>query len=190
MQDISLHLLDIIENSVRAKAENIRIQIIIEVLRNKLIILVKDDGLGMDNITLKKAQDPFYTTKSERVKKIGLGIPLFKQNAEMCNGRFNMSSIPGEGTDLIAEFQFDHVDRLPLGNIEDTMLTLIVGHQDVDFHIKLIRKMISGDDLSYDLSTIELKKELGDIPLSYPDVIQFIEKDIKQGIIKTKMEEF
>lgn len=190
MQDISLHLLDIIENSVRAKAKNIVIEIVIEVLRNKLIISVKDDGLGMDETTLQKAQDPFYTTKVERVKKIGLGIPLFKQNAEMCNGRFSICSEPGKGTDLIAEFQFDHVDRLPLGNLEDTMLTLIVGHLEIDFHFSLIRKMISGDDLSYDLSTAVLKRELGDVPLSYPDVIRFIESDIKQGIIKTKMEEF
>jgi len=130
MQDISLHLLDIIENSVRASARNIWISIRIEVLRNELELVVLDDGTGMDAETLEHAQNPFYTTKLEREKKVGLGIPLFKQNAEMCNGSFFMNSEPGVGTELKAIFELSHVDRMPLGKIGDTMLGAIIGHPE------------------------------------------------------------
>jgi anti-sigma regulatory factor (Ser/Thr protein kinase) len=190
MKDISLHLLDIIENSVRAKADQISIDIIIEVMRNKLLLRIKDNGIGMDQKTLLKAVDPFYTSKNERVKKIGLGIPLLKQNAEMCGGSFKLLSSPGKGTDLSAEFKFDHVDRMPLGNIADTMISVVIGHPETDFQLNLKRKLINGEIRDYEFSTSFLKKELGNVPLSYPDVIQLIEKDINEGIKKTQMEEF
>jgi signal transduction histidine kinase len=190
MRDISLHLLDIIENSVRAQASVIDIDIEIEIIKNQLWISIKDNGTGMDSETIELTQDPFYTTKEERVKKVGLGIPLFKHNAEISNGSFKIISLPGNGTELQAVFQFDHVDRIPLGNIADTMISVIIGHQEVDFNLSLIRRTLSGEELDYNLSTQIIKAELGDIPLTYPDVIQFIENDIKEGIIKTKMEEF
>lgn len=189
MQDISLHLLDIIENSVRAKARNIWISIRIEVFRNKLELMILDDGSGMDAETLENAQNPFYTTKLEREKKVGLGIPLFKQNAEMCNGSFFMKSEPGVGTELKAIFELSHVDRMPLGKIGDTMLGCIIGHPEADFHLKLERLMISGEVHEFEFSTAEVKKELGDIPITYPDVIMYVDSAINEGIKNTKMEE-
>ncbi|MFC1887755.1 ATP-binding protein [Candidatus Cloacimonadota bacterium] len=187
---MSLHLLDIIENSVRAEATVIDIIIKAEILKNRLEISIKDNGTGMDSETVEKTQDPFYTTKEERVKKVGLGIPLFKHNAEITGGSLVIDSLPGNGTGLHATFQFDHVDRIPLGNIADTMITAIVGHPEVDFNLNLIRRTVRGEELDYTLSTLLIKEELGDIPLTYPDVIQFLENDIKEGIINTKMEEF
>nr|MDK2850678.1 hypothetical protein [Candidatus Cloacimonadota bacterium] len=138
MQDISLHLLDIIENSVRAGAKNIKVRVINNLQQNRLRIIVEDDGKGMDSHTLEKAQDPFYTSKTEREKKVGLGIPLFKQNAELVGGSFKMASEPGFGTVLTVDFVLDHIDRMPLGNLKDTLLGAIVGHPDVDFFINLI----------------------------------------------------
>ena len=132
MQDISLHLLDILENSVRAGARNIKVRVINNVLKNRLRIIVEDDGSGMDAHTLEKAQDPFYTSKEERVKKVGLGIPLFKQNAEIVGGSFKMASEPGFGTVLTVDFPLDHIDRMPLGNLKDTLLGGIIGHPEVD----------------------------------------------------------
>jgi signal transduction histidine kinase len=189
MQDISLHLLDIIENSVRAQASNVWIALEVAVLKNRLSITVRDDGTGMDAETLQHAQDPFYTTKLERVKKVGLGIPLFKQNAEMCGGSFCMSSTVGQGTELQASFRFDHVDRMPIGSLADTLLGSIIGHPEVDFHVHLSRKFISGDEAEFEFSTAVIKAELGDIPITYPDVIAYVNDTIQEGIKNTKMEE-
>ena len=190
MQDISLHLLDIIENSIRAKAKLIRIKIIREVMRNELIFIVADDGTGMDEKTLYEAQNPFYTSKLEREKKVGLGIPLFKQNAEMCNGSFNIESKLGEGTTITSVFQYDHVDRMPLGKMEDTFVGSIIGHADVDFEIILINNMITGKRDIFEFNTVAIKEELGGVPINYPDVITYVSEVIKEGIINTKMEEF
>lgn len=190
MQDISLHLLDILENSIRAKALNVWIEINVFEKDNLLQIIVKDDGFGMDAETLKSAQDPFYTSKEERVKKVGLGIPLFKENAERCDGRFLMESKVGKGTKLIAEFAADHIDRMPLGMISDTILTTILGHENTDLHLKLHRTKKDDKKLDFKFSTVLVKKELGDIPLTYPDVITFLNEMLNEGIKNTEMEEF
>ncbi|MEN6445395.1 MAG: ATP-binding protein [Candidatus Cloacimonas sp.] len=188
MQDISLHLLDIIENSVRAKAKNIKIRIIRNMQENILRLIVEDDGTGMDAQTLEKAQDPFYTSKVEREKKVGLGIPLVKQNAEATNGSFKMTSEPGFGTVLTVDFQLNHIDRMPLGNLKDTLLGAIIGHPEVDFTIKLISNE-GGVEKSFFFETTAIKEELGDIPLTYPDVIEFINQTILEGIQNTNMED-
>ncbi len=188
MQDISLHLLDIIENSARAESSNIRISVLIDERINLMRFTVEDDGTGMDEETLKAAQNPFYTSKAERVKKVGLGIPLFAQNAELCAGRFQLDSELGKGTVLVAEFEYNHIDRMPLGNLQDTLISGIIGHQEVDFWLNLDHH-IGEVHHDFAFNTAEIKEELGGIPLTYPDVIQFIEENIKEGIKKTEMEE-
>ena len=188
MQDISLHLLDIIENSVRAEARNIKVRVIRNVQKNRLRIIVEDDGVGMDSQTLEMAQNPFYTSKEEREKKVGLGIPLFKQNAEATNGCFKMASEPGFGTVLTVDFQLDHIDRMPLGNLKDTLLGAIVGHPEVDFDINLITRE-KGCEQSFHFDTAAIKEELGDIPLTYPDVIEYIDQSLQEGIQNTSVED-
>jgi len=188
MQDISLHLLDIIENSVRAQARNIKIRVIRNVQKNRLRIIVEDDGIGMDSHTLEMAQNPFYTSKLDREKKVGLGIPLFKQNAEISNGCFKMASEPGFGTVLTVDFELDNIDRMPLGNLKDTLLGAIVGHAEVDFSINLSAKE-KGVEQSFHFDTAAIKEELGDIPLTYPDVIEYIDQSLQEGIQNTNMEE-
>lgn len=190
MQDISLHLLDILENSIRAQALNVWIDIMIDESNNLLKIIVKDDGFGMDADTLRAAQDPFYTTKVERKKKVGLGIPLFKENAERCDGSFAIESTVGKGTKITAEFAADHIDRMPLGSIADTILTTILGHENTDLHLNLIKHKNDGNTLKFKFSTVLVKKELGDIPLTYPDVITFLNEMLNEGIKNTEMEEF
>lgn len=188
MQDISLHLLDIIENSVRAEAKNIKVRVINNVQKNRLRIIVEDDGTGMDSHTLEKAQDPFYTSKLEREKKVGLGIPLFKQNAEVVGGSFKMASEPGFGTVLTVDFTLDHIDRMPLGNLKDTLLGTIIGHADVDFYVHLTYRDKTKEQSFY-LDTKAIREELGDIPLTYPDVIEYIDQSLFEGIQNTNMED-
>ena len=188
MQDISLHLLDIIENSVRAEAKLIKIRIIRDVKDNLLRLIVEDNGIGMDSQTLEKAQSPFYTSKKDREKKVGLGIPLLKQNAEATNGSFQMTSAPGFGTVLTVDFQLDHIDRMPLGNLKDSLLGVIIGHPEVDFSIKLISHE-QGVEKSFYFETAAIKEELGNIPLTYPDVIEYIDQSLLEGIQNTNMED-
>ncbi|MBN1948700.1 MAG: sensor histidine kinase [Candidatus Cloacimonetes bacterium] len=190
MQDLSLHILDIVENSVRAQARNIWINIELNIMRNSLIIRIKDDGTGMDQDTLVKVHDPFYTTKTERVKKVGLGIPLFKQNAENSQGNFRITSELGKGTEITAEFRYDHIDRLPLGKISDTLLAGIIGHPNTDYFIHLKRIKLDGEVLEFIFSTPDIKDVLGVVPLTYPDVIDYLEDVIQSGIKKIKMEEY
>jgi len=189
MKDISLHIMDIIENSIRAGARNVWIELSLIVMRNKLKIIIRDDGRGMDETKLNRIDDPFYTTKEHRSKKVGLGIPLFKQNAEQCNGNFEIKSKLGEGTTLEAVFQYDHLDRMPLGNLKDTFLTAIVGHPETDFHLNLTREYLDGKKLGFKFSTQPIKFELGDIPLVYPDVIQYLDDALTEGIKEINLEE-
>jgi signal transduction histidine kinase len=190
MQDLSLHLLDIIENSARARSTLIEISIGVLEQENRIVFNITDNGCGMDAITLENAQNPFYTSKSERQKKVGLGIPLFKQNAEWCNGHFEMSSALNEGTILKAEFEYDHIDRMPLGNVQDTILGSIIGHSDIDFYIRMYRILKNNECREFILDTRMIKSELGDIPITWPDVIQYLNDLLKEGIKNIKLEEF
>lgn len=190
MQDLSLHLLDIIENSARAGSMLISIYIIIDDLNNQIQFKIIDNGSGMDQETLENAQNPFYTSKSERQKKVGLGIPLFKQNAEWCNGSFKMESEVGTGTQLMAVFAIDHIDRMPLGNIQDTLIGSILGHSDIDFYIELSHIYEDECREEFVLDTRIIKSELGDIPITWPDVIQYLYETINEGIKNIKLEEF
>lgn len=189
MLDISLNIIDIIENSVSAKATEIEVLIEMQVMGNRIRVNIKDNGIGMDEELVKTVQDPFYTTKSHRKKKVGLGIPLFKQNAESCNGSFMLFSKPGEGTEIDAVFQYDHIDRLPLGKLADTFSTVIVGHPDVDFSLDLRRIYLGNKVEEFHFATKEVKNELGDIPITYPDVMMFIQQLIEEGIKKIELEE-
>src|SRR5690554_3090721 len=163
MLDLSLHLLDVIENSVRAGATLINIIVDVDDNRNLLSFKIIDNGNGMSAETLAGAQNPFYTSKTSK-KKIGLGIPLFKQNAEACDGSFSMRSVLGEGTVLEATFKKDHIDRMPVGSLADTIINSIIGHPETDFYLQLLHNT-QDQTLTYEFDTRLLKEELGDISL-------------------------
>lgn len=184
MQDLSLHLLDILENSTRAEATLIEVEIIINYKDDFVSFSITDNGIGMDSQTLKGALDPFYTSKIEREKKVGLGIPLFKQNAEHCNGKFYIKSEPGKGTSLFAQFQYSHIDRMPLGNIGETILSSIFGHPEINFVYKIQSLHKNGTVDDFGLDTKEIKDELGDLPITFPDVVLYLREYVRQEIKK------
>jgi anti-sigma regulatory factor (Ser/Thr protein kinase) len=188
MQDLSLHLLDIIENSARAGASLIKISIDADEKKDILRFRIEDNGSGMDAETLNNAMNPFYTSKASREKKVGLGIPLFMQNAELCEGSFHVDSQLGKGTNLEAVFKKSHIDRMPVGSLADTMIGSIIGHTETDFYLKIKHNALE-QSFDYEFDTRVLKEELGDVPLTYPDVIQYIMEDINNGIKNTKMGE-
>lgn len=131
MEDLSLHILDIAENAIRAKAKRIEINILEDTKENLLSIQIKDDGQGMDKETLKKALDPFFTTKQNR--KVGLGLSLLAQAAKEAGGDIRLDSDVGKGTNVLANFQYHHPDRKPLGDINQTLAILIAGHPEIHF---------------------------------------------------------
>ncbi len=131
MREIALHLLDIAENSVAAESKNISVHVHEDLLHDRLIVSVIDDGHGMDADTAQQVQDPFYTTRTTR--NVGLGIPLLKLAAEMAEGSFSLQSEPGKGAWLEADFRHSHIDRMPLGDLSSTFLTLLISHPQIDW---------------------------------------------------------
>jgi signal transduction histidine kinase len=131
MEDLSLHILDIAENSISGSAKRIEIRIDEDQAEDLLTIEIKDNGKGMDEQTLQKALDPFFTTRKTR--KIGLGLSLLAQATRESDGKFELNSSPGKGTTVKATFSSSHPDCKPLGDIHETMRALIAGHPEIDF---------------------------------------------------------
>ncbi len=136
MEDLSLHILDIIENSIRAKAKNIKIRLTESEQKDLLMLEISDDGEGMEEAQVKRSTDPFFTTKSE--KKTGLGLPFLAQSVEEAEGSMDITSAPGEGTTVIARFKRSHIDRKPLGDLEETVRCLKATHPDVHFSFEQV----------------------------------------------------
>ena len=173
MRELALNILDITENSVKAGATLVEIDIIAE--GNLLTISIKDDGCGMDEEFLNKVTDPFTTTRSTR--KVGMGVPLFKMAAEQAGGTFSIKSTKGVGTEVVATFEIDNIDREPLGNIADTMTTLLSDEIPTDY---VLTVSVNGNQ--FDLDTRELKEQLNGIPVSEPQVLLFVRDMINENI--------
>lgn len=131
MQDLSLHILDIAQNSVRAEAKNISIEITEDEEKDMLILSMQDDGKGMDRDTLNKAGDPFFTTKD--AKKFGLGLSLLGQAAKEAGGGLKISSEKGKGTKVYVTFRLSHPDAKPKGDILGTLANLVAAYPSIRF---------------------------------------------------------
>jgi signal transduction histidine kinase len=134
MPDLAMHILDIVENSTRAGAKNVCLDIVEDRAANSLSIAIIDDGEGMTEEELKQALDPFYTTKKER-SKVGLGLPMLRETAEQAGGSLAVSSSPGKGTEVRARMVLNHIDRPPLGDINETLRIVIATNPGVIFDI-------------------------------------------------------
>ena len=131
MEDISLHILDIVENALRAGAKNVFIRLAQGKRDDRLLLEVTDDGEGMNDEARKRSVHPFYTTKPG--KRVGLGLSLLAQAAEEAGGKLQVQSAPGKGTKVSATFGLSHIDRKPLGNVEETLQCLRATHPEVCF---------------------------------------------------------
>ena len=130
MEDISLHILDIAENSIRANAKNINIVIIENKKDDLLTLAIEDDGEGMDDKIKEYAMNPFFTTK--KGKKVGLGLAFLSQSAEEAGGTMKIESEPGKGTRITATFKLGHIDRKPFGNLNETIKCLKITHPEIN----------------------------------------------------------
>lgn len=177
MRELSLHILDIAQNSISAQAETLRIAIIEDYNKDLLTIRIKDDGKGMDETTLKKVIDPFYTSRTTR--KVGLGIPMFKAAAEQCGGSFEIKSELGVGTEIDAVFQHSHIDRVPLGNMTETIITIIMANTEMDL---IYTHDINGH--KFTLNTRDIKKTLVDLPINNMDVLMWLKSYIHENLVE------
>ena len=181
MLELASHILDIAENSVRAGARLIEIDIDEDTANDSLSIEIIDDGQGMKQEETKKALDPFYTTKT--VRRVGLGIPLLSDAAKRAGGYLRLESKEGKGTRIKATFQLSHVDRQPMGNIISTLIILIAGNSDVDFFYKCRHT-----DRRFELDTREIRKEIMDVPINHPEILKYIRGVLEEGFSEIKPE--
>lgn len=178
MKELSLNVLDIAKNSVKAGAENI--EIILDETAEKLTLIIKDNGCGMSKETVENVMNPFYTTRTTR--NVGLGVPLLKLAAEQTGGSISIESVSekddpeNKGTTVTAEFFKNHLDFTPLGDIVSTVTVLIQGAPDIEW--LFIHRT---ENSSVELDTRQLREILGDVPLDTLEVIKWIEDYLKEG---------
>ena len=174
MQEISLNVLDIAQNSISAGAHLVSVIADDDTAAGLLTVVIADDGRGMTPEQVAHVTDPFYTTRTTR--RVGLGVPFFKMASEMTGGEFTIESHPGEGTTVRAVFHTDHIDCMPLGDLEETVFTLVTLNPDIDF--RYVRKKDGRESV---LDTREFREILGDVPLNLPEVTQFIREYLNEN---------
>lgn len=175
MRELALHILDIAQNSLQAGATRIEIEIAEDLASDLLCISITDDGRGMDEDLLARVLDPFVTTRKTR--RMGLGLPLFAAAAERCKGSLRIESAPGRGTKVTAAFQHSHIDRAPLGDSVSTLLAILLAEERVDI---VYRHRVNDRAFSFD--SAEIRGEIGDIPLSFGPVMQWLREYLTENL--------
>jgi len=175
MRELSLHLLDIAENSVAAGARTIRINVSEDLASDRLVLAVQDNGQGMDAATVARVTDPFVTSRTTR--KVGLGLPLLKEAAELCGGYLRITSEVGQGTLVEVEFQHSNIDRMPLGDLASTFLILLISSPEVNwvFQYQVNQQIFFFDDAP-------IKEELQGVAMTEPVILGFLHELLINGV--------
>lgn len=174
MKELSLHILDIVQNSIKAEASLIELYIAEKSSENILRIKIKDNGCGMDDETVKNVANPFFTTRTTR--KVGLGLPLLQEAALRCNGTFNIESEKGVGTSVFCSFERDNIDRAPLGDMSTTIMTIVNSLENCEFIF-----VHEVDDKFYEFSTKKIKEILEENVLTSPEILLWIKEYIEES---------
>lgn len=173
MKDIAFHITDIVQNSIRANAERVFIEIALS--GEVLTITIGDNGCGMDKETLQKVIDPFYTTQTTR--KIGLGIPFLIQNAEQTGGNVTLKSELGVGTEICAKFITSSIDFPPMGDLPDTLSQLIAGNPSIHTIV-----YIKNGESDFEISSNDIKEILEEIPIGHPNVFELMKEIFRKNV--------
>lgn len=169
MQELSLNVLDIAQNSIRAGADLIEIDVSKDTSSGMLEIRICDNGCGMTKEQIDRVIDPFFTTRTTR--KIGLGVPFFKMTAEMTGGTFSIDSEVGKGTVVCATYHYQHIDMLPLGDMPSTVITLLSVNPQLDF---VYRYRVNAEEFVFD--TREVKQTLQGVAINENEVLVFLKE--------------
>lgn len=176
MEDLALHILDLIQNSVRAKATRVDLTIEEKLTEDLMRISIWDNGQGMSRDFCQKALDPFTTSRTTR--RVGLGLPLFSMTARQCEGDLKLTSLPGEYTHVEVFMKYSHWDRPPLGDMAGTIVALLVGNPQLDF---LYQHSFNG--ATFTLDTREIREAVGpDLQISALEVLDWIREYIQEGL--------
>ena len=175
MKNLSLHILDIIQNSIRAKASLIELEIFENLKENVFKIIIKDNGIGIEKEKLNKILDPYYT--SRKTRNVGLGLSLFKQNAERTGGFLKIYSKLGTGTVVKIMFEYNNIDRPILGDISGVVTLLVASNPNIEFIYK--HKTDKGE---YFFNSKEIKKILENVSINEPKVIRFLKEMINENL--------
>jgi len=175
LRELALHLLDIAENSVSAQADTIHINVEENHTTDRLRMSVEDNGKGMSAEMVARVTDPFVTSRTTR--KVGLGIPLLKAAAEACDGGLTIQSEIGKGTCVTVEFQHSHIDRMPMGNLAATILTLAVGSPEIHW---IFTCTVNGQTFEFDNQPV--KEALDGVPFSDPAILRYLREVLETGI--------
>lgn len=172
MKELSLNILDVAKNSVTAGATNI--SILVEETPKRLTITIADNGCGMTPEFLSRVTDPFTTTRTTR--KVGLGLPLMKMEAQMAGGDLSIESTLGVGTTVTSWFDPGNIDMPPLGDLVSSIITLIQGSPDIDFVFTHKKQ-----DRSYTLDTSEIRAIMGEISLGEPEILAWLTDYLREN---------
>ncbi len=175
MNELALHILDIVQNSIAANASVIEVIIDEDQSKDRYLIEINDNGKGMSQEVLQEVADPFFTSRTTR--KVGLGISLLKQNAEQTGGSLTITSEEGKGTQLTASFSHKHLDRPVLGDMAGTMTLLIGANPQIRF-IYTHRTPLS----DFEFDTKEVKEELEGTPINHPDILKALKELIEENL--------
>ncbi len=175
MKELSLNILDITQNSVKANADLIEIKVTESIKSDIVSITITDNGCGMTEEFLAKVTDPFVTSRTTR--KVGLGIPLLRQQALDTGGTFDIKSKVGVGTSVYAQFKLTHLDRAPIGDMPSTMITLISAKPDIRYVYTHIT-----DNGSFVFDTDEIKQMLEGVPITEPEILMWLTDFIKENL--------
>jgi hypothetical protein len=175
MNDLAMHILDIVQNSISAGASNIWIEVLVSIARDLLSISVKDDGKGMTPEMVAKVTDPYCTTRTTR--KVGLGLPLLRQGAEQAGGSLSIDSTVGVGTTVKAEYGLSHIDRPPMGDLANAYVLLLGANPDINIVLHY-----TTDEEDFSISTKELDEALDGLPLNDPQVMKLVYEMVSSNI--------
>lgn len=176
MKEISLHILDILQNSVAASAKRIELEICEDAQSDLLTIRITDDGCGISREKLQSVLDPFTTSRTTR--KVGMGLPMFKASAEQAGGSLGITSAVGQGTQVTATYRLTHIDRPPLGDLPGTVLAQVMGSPNIRF----VCRYQAGDAV-FEFDTHLIQQELGpEVPITHPAVTQWMKEYLSEGI--------
>jgi anti-sigma regulatory factor (Ser/Thr protein kinase) len=180
MRELALHIMDIAQNSVAAAAHAVTIEVTEDAAADTLRIAIHDDGRGMDADLLARVTDPFVTSRTTR--KVGLGIPLLKAAAESAGGDLYITSTPDHGATLVVDFQRSHLDRMPLGDLAATLLTLLVGQPEIHWRLIYTAIPAAAAPVVFDFDDAPIKETLGDLPLTEPPVLAYLRTTLEAGV--------
>ncbi len=175
MNNLAMHIMDIVQNAIRAGGRFIVIKVDEQPQSNYLSITIEDDGSGIPEDIVQNITDPYVTTRNTR--NVGLGLSLFKQSAEQSDGYINIDTKTNVGTIIKAVFMYDHIDRPPIGNIAETIVVLVTTNTAIDFLYEH-----NYNDKNYTFDSREIKEILQDTPFSAPGIYTFLKEMVAENV--------